>query len=108
MKLEAPQITYLVVSIIFTAVHILNTGKKYRWNSFLLAPVSAVSYSCLALGGFFRSIEAPQVISLVLLAVSILGYLLVHGTEQRYLSIKAAVFNLIACVGLCYWGGFFG
>jgi hypothetical protein len=108
--MNAPQITWLVLTLLATGLVAARHGNHYDDNySFgALAFVTALLVGLYYWGGFFETFGAPQAI--LVGAYALIGgiYLAKNGEPKlgKY-NILTSLASSAAWGGLLYWGGFF-
>ena len=106
--MTTPQIIMVILLTLGTATNLLKAGEYYTKNALSTILVSApLITTVLWCGGYWEVVNAPQIITIILMTLNCVFALVNHGKRTKYTG-AIALADLAVIVALYWWGGFWG
>lgn len=103
-----PQILMLALLSFAAAATLLKNGERYTKNAAHTILISApLMTTVLWAGGYWEALNAPQIVTIILMTFNCTTSLALHGREEKH-NFLAAVADTAIIVALYWWGGFWG
>lgn len=107
--MTTPQIIMIALLALTAWVNIINNGDHYTKNALGTLLVSApLMTTILWAGGYWEVINAPQIITIILMTLNCCTAMTNHGKQVQYTGYLTVVLDIPLVVGIYYWGGFWG